>query len=78
MLLSRARVAPITFGHAPTLCGSNWNDIPGMLGAFRETGGLFTLAQGEYWLPATPGDLQADERYSIIGMLNSTTEKQHI
>ncbi len=31
VLLSRARVAQITVGHAPTLVGSNWNDSPGLL-----------------------------------------------
>ena len=60
VLLNRARVAQITFGHAPTLSGSNWNDFPAMLRAFDETGGLFSLEDDERWLPADPGAVLGD------------------
>ena len=53
VLLSRARIAQFTFGHAPTLASSNWNDFPALFSIYENMGALLAAAPNHWWLPAT-------------------------
>ncbi len=57
VLLSRARLAQITFGHGPTLAACNWNDYAALFAIFEELGGLLAAAPDHYWHPATVTDI---------------------
>ena len=53
VMLSRAKVAQITVGHAPTLGNSAWNDCSGLLDIFDEVGGTYCNLPDGNWEPST-------------------------